>query len=183
MTSRLARRLCVAGAALTLAAPGTALAHRGNDDHGNDRSGSRGASCNQLQRGSAPRNVTAEQTQALVAACTTRDAAVKAADDAFTAATKPAADAFRAVATSVATDASAAKTARRAACDADRSAQACVDARAAYRTTIRTLSDKLRTAKRAYRDAVRPAAQTRKDAVKAAKAAFRTSVAQILGQS
>jgi hypothetical protein len=183
MNSRLARRLCVAGAAIALVAPGTALAHRGNDDRGQDvRHGFR-ASCTALQAGSVPRSATTQQAQALVAACATRDAAVKAANDAFTAATKPAADAFSTVAASVAADARTADEARRAACRPDRSSQACDDARTAYRATVRPLFDKLRAAKRAYRDAARPAARTRHDALKAAKLAFRQSVALILGRS
>jgi hypothetical protein len=71
--------------------------------------------------------------------------------------------------------------AKRTACRADRSAQACIDARAAYRSLRTTLAPQFRAARKAFATAVRPAARTRAAAVRAAQQAFRASVRQILG--
>ena len=174
MRIRSLRPLAVAGAALALAVPGTALAHGGH---------AHGVNCRAIAAGHAPKKLSDDQVKALAAACATRDAAVKAANDAYVAATKPAYDAYRATAESVRADLRSAKQARRAACKPDPSAQACKDARASYHATVRSLRAKLREAKRTLHEAVRGSRQTWRASIKAAEAAFLAQVAQILQSS
>ncbi|MEA2227716.1 MAG: hypothetical protein QOF04_1346 [Solirubrobacteraceae bacterium] len=176
MTSRLSRLLPAAGVLLVLALPATAPAHGGGRDH------ARGA-CKAVQDGAVPRGLTAEQAQTVATACTTRDAAVKAADDTFLAATTAARDTYRAAVTPIVAQIRTAADAKRAACRPDRRAQACRDARAAHRTTVQPLAQQIRAAREAYRAAVRPAAETRRTAVRAAKQAFEASVRPILRRS
>jgi hypothetical protein len=173
MTSRLSRLLLAVGVLLMLALPAVASAHGGRD-HDRGRT-----SCRAVQRGVVPRGLTTEQAQALATACTTRAGALKAAGDAFDAATASAQAAYRAAVSPLVAQLRTAETARRTACRADRHSQACIDARAAYRTTVRTVGPKVRDARDAYRAAVRPARETYRAAVRAAQTAFRTAVRQI----
>jgi hypothetical protein len=185
MTSRLARLMLATGALLMLALPAVASAHGGRDHDRGDRGRGRDASrvCRAAQDARVPRRLTAEQAQALATACTTRATAVQAADDAFDAAVKPALDTYRAAVTPLLAQVRTAAQARRDACRADRRAQACTDARTAYRTTVAGVQPQLRAAREAYRAAIRPAAQTFRTAVRAAQDAFRASVSQALGRS
>jgi hypothetical protein len=178
MTTRLARLLLAAVMLLALALPAVASAHGGRDhDRGNGRT------CRAVQNGRVPRGLTGAQAQALAAACTTRANAIAAARTAFDTATAPALQTFRTTVTPLVTQVRTAERAKRTACHADRASQACADARAALRATIATVGPQLRAARTAYRDAVAPALQTLRAAVRAAQAAFRTSVDQILGRS
>jgi hypothetical protein len=166
MTFRFARAAAVAGALLTLAAPGVAAAH--------GRHGLRPAvRCAAVEAGYVPHGASADQASALKAACDTYAAAVKAADDAFATTAQPAADAVKSVRDQLRT----AKQARRSACAADRTAQACTDARSA----VATLRGQLRQAWQAYRAAVKPARRTRDAAARAAAQALRAQIRQILG--
>jgi hypothetical protein len=178
MTSRFSRLLLATGMLLALVLPASALAHGGRD-HDGDRS----RVCRSVENGAVARGLTAEQAQAVAAACTTRATALKAAADAFNSATTSARDAYRATVTPIAAQIRTASEAKRAACRPDRRAQACLDARAAYRTAVAPLAQQIRAARDTYRAAVRPAAQTYRTAVRAAKDAFRTAVRPLLGRS
>ncbi|MEA2403729.1 MAG: hypothetical protein QOE08_376 [Thermoleophilaceae bacterium] len=190
MTSRFTRPLLAACAILAVAAPSAAFAH-GN--HGHGAKGPKGHAtgfgknvrgvCKQIERGRTFHGLSAEQNQALADACTARTAAIKAANDAFVAGTQADTDAYKAVRLSVSTDLRTAYTAKRAACEADREAQACLDAKDAFKTTATALRTQLRDAYKAYIAAVRPALVTRNTAVRAAEQAFRTAVEQIRSQS
>ena len=174
MNLRNLRRLAAACLVLALAAPATALAH-GRSVHG-----PRSVQCRALQNGHAPKRLTAAQVSALVTACQNREAALKAAGDAYRTARQAAYDAFRATTKSISDDLRAAGQARRTACAPDPKAQACADARAAYQTTVQSLPAKRRDAAKALRDAVKAAIATKRDAVKAAQDAFRAAVTQAL---
>jgi hypothetical protein len=182
MTSRFARLLLAACAILAVAAPSAALAH-GKRGHASGFGKSVRGVCNHVERGRTFRGLTAEQNQALADACATRKAAITAANDAFVADTQDDADAYRAVRLSVATDLRAAYTAKRAACQPDPAAQACLDAKAAFSTAASTLRTQLRDAYAAYIAVVRPALVTRNTAVRTAEQEFRTAVEQIRSQS
>jgi len=176
MPSRLHRLLLAVGVLTMLALPGTALAHNG---HRHDRDRSR--VCRAVENGRTPRGLTAAQAQSLATACTTRANAIKAANDAFRTATAGPRATFKAAVAPLNAQLRTAAQAKRTACRADRSSQACTDARTAFRTTLTTLAPQYRAARVAFRTAVRPAAQTRAAAVRAAQQAFRASVRQILG--
>src|SRR4029078_10382269 len=77
MNLRNLHRVLAACLVLALAAPAAALAH-GRGFHA-----PRSVPCRALQNGHAPKRLTADQVSALVTACTTRDASLKAARDAF----------------------------------------------------------------------------------------------------
>ena len=175
MTSRLPRLCLAVGLLVALALPSAALGHGGGRHHDRSRA------CRAVENNRVPRGLTAAQAQSLATACTTRANALKAADDAFAAAAKPARDAYVAAVAPLRAQLRTAFTAKRTACRADRSAQACTDARAAYRSLRATLAPQFRAARKAFATAVRPAAQTRAAAVRAAQQAFRASVRQILG--
>jgi hypothetical protein len=175
MTSKITRRLLAAGTALTLALPGAAIAHSGGHGHG-----VRSAPCHAIRTGHGTGTLTASQIQALTQACATRDAAVKAANDAYLAATQPALAGFRTTTTPVVAALRTAAQTRRAACAPDRHAQACKDARAAYRTTAKPLFAQLRAAVRTYRQSTATARRTRSAALRSAQRAFRATVAQVL---
>ena len=175
MPSRLIRLLLAAGVITMLVLPASALAHHG---HRHDR-GSR--VCRAVENGRTPRNLTAAQAQSLATACTTRDNAIKAANDAFRTATQGARDQFKATVAPLNAQLRTAFQAKRTACRADRSSQACTDARTALRNLATSLAPQFRAARQAFVTAIRPAAQTRAAAVRAAKQAFRASVTQILG--
>jgi hypothetical protein len=176
MTTRITRLLLATGVLLMLALPSAALAHGG-------RHHERGNACRAVAKGHVPRGLSAAQAQSLATACATRAAAFKAANDAFKAATQPARDAYKAAVAPMNAQVRAAFQAKRAACRADRSSQACADARAALRQTITTLAPQYKAARDTFRAAVRPAAQARAAAIRAAQQAFRASLSQIRAAS
>jgi len=180
MTARPARLLLAAVMLLALAVPAVASAHGGRD---RDRGFHKGRACRAVENGRVPRGLTAAQAQALATACTTRANAIAAARTAFTTATASAQADYRTAATPLVQEVSTAERAKRAACRPDRASQGCADARSALRTTIATVTPKLRAAGVAFRAAIAPALRTYRTAVREAEAAFRTSVAQILGRS
>jgi hypothetical protein len=188
MTSRFTRPLLAACAILAVAAPSAAFAHGNHAKHGPKGHATgfgknvRGV-CKQIERGRTFHGLSAEQNQALADACTARTAAIKAANDAFVAGTQADTDAYKAVRLSVSTDLRTAYTAKRAACEADREAQACLDAKDAFKTTATALRTQLRDAYKAYIAAVRPALVTRNTAVRTAEQDFRTAVQQIRSQA
>ena len=114
MTSRLARLCLAVGLLFALALPSAALAHGGGRHHDRSRA------CRAVENSRVPRGLTAAQAQSLATACTTRAAAVKAANDAFAAATKSARDAYRAAVAPLNAQVRAAFDAKRTACRADR---------------------------------------------------------------
>ncbi len=182
MNSRLIRLTLAACAILAVALPSAAVAH-GQRGHAYGFGKSVRSVCKHVERGRTFRGLSAEQNQALADACAARKAAITAANDAFVADTQADADAYKAVRQSVATDLRAAYTTKRDACAADREAQECVDAKAAFRTTAAALRTQLRDAYKAYIEAVRPALVIRNTAVRTAEQEFRAAVQQIRSQS
>jgi hypothetical protein len=169
------RRLAIAGAALTLALPGTAMAHHGVH-HGFARLGARAVPCKALEAGRTPARFTSDQITALKSACETRDAAIKAANAKFKTDTASARSTYRATVSPLFTEIRTARQNRRSACHADSSSQACADARAAFKTTLKNDLPKIRAATHAFNQAVAPAAHTRNQAIRAALVAFRAAV-------
>ena len=169
------RRLLTAGLMVTLAVPSSALAHH-RRHHGFPHFHHRGIPCHALEAGRTPARFTADQTSALKAACTTRDDAIKQANATFKSDTAGALATYKATVAPLKADLKTARQNRRNACSADRTSQACADARTAYRTARHTDLPKMRDAFRTYAHAVRPAVKTRNQAIRAALKAFRQAV-------
>jgi hypothetical protein len=178
MMLRASRRLAAAGIMLTFALPGAAMAHHGHN--GFRHSHARGVPCRALEAGRTPARFTADQAAALKDACTTRDAAIKAANAAFRSDTAGARATYKDAVKPLVAELKAAFKARRAACHADRASQDCADARAALKSTRKADLPKIRAAWRTFVKAVRPAAHTRNKAVRAAKREFRQAVKSAL---
>jgi hypothetical protein len=177
--SPIARRLVAAGATLALAAPAPALAHDHHHHH-HHGFGRFGAPCRALEAGKTPRHVTADQAAALKSACATRDAAVKAANAAFKTATAGPLATYKAAVAPAKASVKDAWTNLRTQCKADRSSQACADARTAYRSAVEKARPVFASAWTAYLTATRPAAQTRNAAIRDAQKNFRAAVAKAL---
>lgn len=177
MTALTPRRLIAAGAALALALPGAALAHGRSHHESHARHfHARGVPCHALEKGRTPARFTADQASALKDACTTRDAAIKAANATFRSDTADARSAYKDAVAPLRADLKSAAQARRTACHADRTSQDCADARSAYRNTLETDLPKLREAFRTYIQAIRPALKTRNQSIRDAQRAFRAAV-------